>query len=574
MSPTRVRTGVIGAITASLLVMSCAPGAPPASNSGTQKPAAETGSASSGGAPSNAAPAAQPAATVAGEPKYGGRFSVQVVDDPFDWDPTDRGKSLPNQWGLSLAYESLVGFKNGPGVSFEAAQLEPELAERWEVSPDSSVFTFFLQKGVKFANIAPVNGRELTSADVKWSYEYFSRTGEFKDKGLQKAQYDWMFENLKSVDVVDPYTVKVTFSEPFAPFLYYAGSPFIPIMPHEIYDQDSHFHDKIVGTGPFQLDLGASQKGSRWSFKKNPTYWQPGKPYIDEVQWLVIRDDAAANAAFQAKQLDWQGDNMTTTDAESFRKANPQAEMIEYVRVAPIHLYMNTRKAPLDDVRVRKAISLGIDRDEFVKVFTAGKGGWALAGAFPDTFSKEEIHQMLRYDPAESKKILADAGFPNGIEIEYMYTPKSLGEQHVQEMELLQSQLKKVGINLNVKPFEYADLSNRRRAGDFTMNHTAKAIEGDVDSYLWTWHPTSRSNYAGVNDPALNALLEGQRRESDPAKRREIVRQAVKMVNEDHVYGLALYSGVDFEFTQPWVKNYYPNFLFFGWPVLNSWIEK
>jgi len=232
--------------------MSCAPGAPPASNSGTQKPAAETGSASSGGAPSNAAHAAkeaQPAASVAGEPKYGGRFSVQVVDDPFDWDPTDRGKSLPNQWGLSLAYESLVGFKNGPGVSFEAAQLEPELAERWEVSPDSSVFTFFLRKGVKFANMAPVNGREMTSADVKWSYEYFSRTGDFKDKGLQKAQYDWMFENLKSVDVVDPYTVKVTFSEPFAPFLYYAGSPFIPIMPHEIYDQDSHFHDKIVGTG-------------------------------------------------------------------------------------------------------------------------------------------------------------------------------------------------------------------------------------------------------------------------------------------------------------------------------------
>ena len=171
--------------------------------------------------------------------------------------------------------------------------------------------------------------------------------------------------------------------------------------------------------------------------------------------------------------------------------------MIEYVRVAPIHLYMNTRKAPLDNVCVRKAISLAIDRDEFVKVFTAGKGSWALAGAFPDTFSQEEIHQILRYDPTEARKLLADAGFPNGVEIEYMYTPKSLGEQHVQEMELLQSQLKKVGINLNAKPFEYADLSNRRRAGDYTMNHTAKAIEGDVDSYLWTWHPTSRSNYAG-----------------------------------------------------------------------------
>ncbi len=492
MSPTRVWTGVIGAITASMVVISCAPGAPPAPDR-AQKPA-ETGAAPSTGAVP-AAKDAPPAAAAAGTPKMGGTFNVQVVDDPFDWDPTDRGKSLPNQWGIGLAYESLVGFKNGPGVAFEAAILEPELAERWEVSSDSSVYTFFLRKGVKFANMAPVNGREMTSADVKWSFEYFSRTGEFQDKGLQKAQYDWMFENLKSVEAPDPYTVKVTFSEPFAPFLYYAGSQFIPVMPKEIFEQDGHFHDRIVGTGPYQLDVGASQKGSRWIFKKNPTYWQTGKPNIDEIRWLVIRDDAAANAAFQAKQLDWQGDNMTVTDAEGFQKANPQATMHDFVRVAPIHLYMNTRKAPLDNLNVRKAISLAIDRDEFVKVFSGGKGGWALAGAFPDTYSKDEIHQMLRYDPAEARKMLADAGFPNGVEIEYMYTPKSLGEQHVQEMELLQSQVKKVGINLNVKPFEYADLSNRRRAGDYTMNHTAKAIEGDVDSYLWTWHPTSRSNY-------------------------------------------------------------------------------
>lgn len=569
MTPGRHWIGRIGVTLMTLLAVSCSPGAQPAANQ-APKPAAEQPAASGAPAANNAPAAAAPA----GAPKPGGRFSVQVVDDPFDWDPTDRGKSVPNQWGLGLAYESLVGFKNGPGVAFDAAILEPELAERWEISPDSTEFTFFLRKGVKFANIAPVNGRELTSSDVKWSFEYFSRTGEFKDKNLAKAQYDWMFENLKGIEAPDPYTVKVTFNQSFAPFLYYAGSQFIPIMPHEIYDADGHFHDRIIGTGPFQLDMAASQKGTRWMFKKNPTYWQPGKPYIDEVQWLVVRDEGAANAAFQAKQLDWQGDNMTTTDAEVMRKGNPQAQMIEYTRVQPIHLYMNTRKAPLDNLQVRKAISLAIDRDEFVKVFSGGKGSWALAGAFPDTYSQAEIHQMLKYDPVEAKKVLSDAGFPNGVEIEYMYTPKGLGEQHVQEMELLQSQLRKVGINLNAKPFEYADLSNRRRAGDYTMNHTAKAIEGDVDSYLWTWHPTSRSNYSGVNDPALNALLEGQRRESDPAKRRDIARQAVKMINDDQVYGLALYSGVDYEFVQPWVKNYAPNFLYFGWPVMNTWIEK
>lgn len=571
MSRHRLGFGLLDALVVSVLVASCGPAAPPAAEKQVAKPAAEQAAPAAKEAQPAAPPAAKP---VAGTPKNGGRFSVQVVDDPFDWDPTDRGKSLPQQWGIGLAYESLVGFKNGPGVPFDAAQIQPELAERWEVSPDSTVFTFHLRPGVKFANIPPVNGREMTSADVKWSFEYFSRTGEFKDKNLPKGQYDWMFEELKNIEAPDPQTVRVNFNKPFAPFLYYAGSPFIPVMPHEIYDHDGHFHDRIIGTGPFQLDVAASQKGTRWVFKKNPTYWQPGKPHFDEVVWLVVRDDAAAMAAFQAKQLDWVGENMTTNDSEVVRRANPQAEMFEYVRVAPIHLYMNTRKQPLDDVRVRKAISFGIDRDEFVKVFTGGKGGWALAGAFPDTFSQEEIRQILRYDPAESRRLLADAGFPNGVEIEYMYTPKSLGEQHVQEMELLQAQLKKVGINLNAKPFEYADLSNRRRAGDYFMSHTAKAIEGDVDSYLWTWHPTSRSNYAGVNDPALNALLEGQRRESDAAKRREIARQAVRTINVDQVYGLTLYAGVDYQFVQPWVKNFAPNFLFPGWPVVDSWIER
>jgi len=290
--------------------------------------------------------------------------------------------------------------------------------------------------------------------------------------------------------------------------------------------------------------------------------------------WIVIRDDAAANAAFQAKQIDWVGDNVSTTMAQTIRQANPQATMHEYRQPQPIHLYINTRKPPLDDLRVRQAISLGLDRDEFVKVFTDGRGGWALAGAFPDTFSQDEIRQMLRYDPTEAKRLLAEAGYANGLEIEYMYAAVQFGQQHVQEMELLQSQLKKVGINLQPKPLEYADLANRRRRGDYAMNHTAKAIEADVDSYLFTYHPSNRSNYSGSDDPVLNPLLEQQRREPDLAKRREIIRQAVRYINVDQVYGLTLYVPVDYEFTQSHIKGFGPNFLNPGWALTDVWVDK
>src|SRR4029077_9626958 len=107
-----------------------------------------------------------------------------------------------------------------------------------------------------------------------------------------------------------------------------------------------------------------------------------GRPYLDGVTWLVLPDDASARAAFQTRALDILGgasDNLTTTAAQQVQKDTPAATMHQYVAPTPLHLYMNTRVAPLNDARVRRAISLGVDRDEFIKTFSGGQGGWALA---------------------------------------------------------------------------------------------------------------------------------------------------------------------------------------------------
>jgi len=246
------------AIVVSMLGISCAPAAPQGEKQ-APRTAEQPPPAAKESQPAAQQPAAQPATKVSADAsKSGGRVVVQIVEDPFDWDMTDRGKSGPNNAGIGLAYNSLLGYKAGSGVPYEAAELQPELAERWEVSPDGTTFSFYLRRGVKFANLPPVNGREMTSTDVKWSFEYWSRTGQFADKNLPKAQYDWMFEDLDAIETPDPYTVVVRFKQPFAPFLSYAGSNYIPVAPHEIYDQDGHMHDRIIGTGPFQLDVGAS----------------------------------------------------------------------------------------------------------------------------------------------------------------------------------------------------------------------------------------------------------------------------------------------------------------------------
>ncbi len=525
-----------------------------------------------------AGPAARAAGgeAASGQPKPGGVMNLRIANDPFDWDLSYVGKSIPNGDGMSFAYNSLLGYKTGPDLKFSDLILRPELAETWDASKDGKSFTFHLRKGVKFAGKDPVKGRDLTSADVKWSFEYWSRTGAFKDKKLPAGQFGWMFEGVESIDASDPLAVTVRFSDGFAPFLSYVASDYNPVVPHEIYDRDGHLKNLAVGSGPFQLDESASQKGSRWVFKKNPTYWEPGKPYLDEVRWLVIPDDSTALAAFRTKQIDLVGGGSTrlsTQQAQDVQTGAPTARLFEYVDPAPMHFYLNARKKPLDDIRVRRAIAFAIDPDEFIKVLYGGKGQWAMAGAFPDTFTQDEIHKIMKRDPAESKKLLADAGFASGLDLEFIYPGTAYGESYLTSMQLLQAQLKKAGINLQLKSLDKADESERKKNNDFVTTHTSKSLDSDVDSYLFNvFHPSSKANYGGTNDPQLADLLVAQRRETDPKKRLEFIRAAALRIY-DQAHALALYEGSQFQFWYPYLKNYAPNFGTQGWPLTEAWVD-
>jgi peptide/nickel transport system substrate-binding protein len=510
------------------------------------------------------------------QPKLGGAITVRTTVDPFDWDSTYVGKGTPNVNGLRHAYSSLLQFKSGPGVKYEDLILEPALAEKWE-TPDGQTYTFHLRKGLKFPNLAPINGRELTSSDVKFSYEYLSRTGSIASKNLPAADQAWQFEGLNSIQTPDPSTVVVKFDKPFVPFLNYMGSDDNPIMPHEIFDQYGNFKDHIAGTGAWQLDQSASQKGSRWVWKRNPDYWDSGKPYIDQVIWLVIQDDPAAFAAFNTKQVDiltGAGYQVNVKQAQQISKSRPDAVIQSYQTPSPVPFYMMVSKPPFNDLRIRQAVAYALDRDEMIQAFTEGKGSWALAGAFPDTFTQEEVKQLLKKDPAQSKQLLAAAGHPNGLDIEFIYPGQAYGDQYVQLVQLVQAQLKKVGINLNLVILDKQDWLTRERKHQFQMTFPAgKSLGEDIDSYLYAvFYPGSGTNYGDINDPQLAPLLDQQRRELDATKRKEVIRQAVKRINVDQVLGLALYYPSSNEVWSPRVANYGSNFGVKGWPLEHSWL--
>jgi peptide/nickel transport system substrate-binding protein len=512
-----------------------------------------------------------------GKPKTGGKFSIGVSTDPVDLDVTYTGKTPPANNGLANIYDRLLTLQNGPNVPYGQLKVIPMLAEKWE-SPDAQTYTFHLRPGVTFANLPPVNGRALTADDIKWSFEYSSRTGQFANSKLPQAQFDWYFEGMQSIQTPDVQTVVVKFAEPFAPFLNYAAAGYNPIMPHEIYDKDHDFKNIAIGTGPFQLDVASTQKGGRYTFKRNPTYWAKGLPYLDEVDWLVIPDTSSVVAAFQANRTEYLGgDNnaLTAPQAQNLAKSMPSAKMYANLNVQPLNIYMNLRPGtgPLADMRVRQAIGMAIDRDEFINAIDGGQGGWAMAGAFADTWTQAETKQILKFDPQAAKQLLNAAGYPNGVDLEFTYPGTQFGDKSIQQYQLLQAQLKKIGVNLNLKDIDPTAYSQNNKTAKFTMNARNKDVSGDVDSYLYaTYFSTSKANYNGCNDPKLDALILAQRHEADPVKRKEAIRAASKYLNET-AQGMAVNYSMRYEFTQPRVQGFAPQFGILNIPDANTWLN-
>jgi peptide/nickel transport system substrate-binding protein len=493
------------------------------------------------------------------QPRQGGILNVaQSADDPSSFDPVTQHKETGQS--MLLTNDSLLAFQTGSGVPYTQMAVRPGLAERWE-SPDAQTFTFHLASGVRYANLPPVSGRLLSSDDVKWTYEYLSRSGQFADKKLPPSVVATMLEGIDQVQTPDASSAVVTFKAPFAPFVSYAASQWLPILAHEIFDADGDFSKRAVGTGPFQLDAAASQRGNQWIYRRNPAYYRPGLPYADRITNHVLADDATQNAAFDARQLDVLTEaGLTLAGVMQHEKAVPGS--VRYAAPNPnyYHLFMNVTKPPLNDQRIRQAVSLSIDRDEMIKTFGNGGGQWALAGATPGLFSDAEARQILKFDPAQARQLVSQAGYPNGVDLVDVYAPSS-GDTYVSVLQLLQSQLRKGNINLTLKASDHTSQAELRRSGNYQLDLQPRGsgLPLDEDSILYgDFYPGLASNYGRVNDPQLTPLLLQQRQTPDIAKRTDLWRQIITRVNTVP-WAVGLFFGTAFQLGQPYVQNYGPS---------------
>ena len=460
--------------------------------------------------------------------KRGGTFNYRSLDPPHLDIGLTSSCTVYNE--NDMVYNKLVRADIGPLADPVRVVLKGDLAKSWEISPDAKVFTFKLQEGVKWQNLPPVNGREFTSADVKWSFEDYKTS----------IQAD-TFEGVDKIETPDKYTVKVTLKEPNVDFVAGVASMSF-IRPREIKDEDGSFRKRAVGTGPFILDKWTPKQGENYS--RNPTYWEKDSagnplPYLDKANKFVIDDVAAARAAYRSKQVDelsfWgalkaEADAVLASDPDTvFSSAAPGL-----FRGNVNGILLRVDKPPLNDVRVRRAISMGIDRqritDNLYGGFWAMSMGQPWSSAMDRNPSLKEYGPYYQYNPEGAKKLLAEAGFPNGLTLEmkdwYLRTPA----------EALIGMLAEVNVTIKRQQVDnptQVELLTKGTYGDMTA--AAWYIPGyDIDSQLYPFlHSTGKKNYGKYSNPEMDKLLVAQRLEQDPEKRKVILKKIWDLQLED-----------------------------------------
>lgn len=412
---------------------------------------------------------------------------------------------------LENMYSTLLRYKKGT-----YGEVEPDLAQSYDVSQDGKTYTFKLHQGVKFHE----SGREVTASDVKYSIERIIE---------QKARASH-FALLDEVQVVDDYTVVITLTEPMAPFLIYLANPMNAIVDKEVVENNDGSLDRAdAGCGPFTLVEW--KKDQHLILAKNPDYFVEGLPYLDKVTFRPIPDATAQTTAIRNKEVDIILD-VTTKQAMVLQKASGvvvesvPGTFWEYVGI-------NTSREPFDDARVRQAIAYAIDRQAINKMVKFGMATVLDGGVIPEThWAYADLHLYAEADAAKAKQLLQDAGVGDGFE-----TTIKVGsdfEYQVQAAQIIKQQLKPLGIEVEVSALESGIFFDALGKNDFDMTVVGWLGFIDPDEFFYNiFHSEGKWNQQVYSNPDLDALLEKGRVTIDQQERKEIYLKVQETLAKD-----------------------------------------
>jgi peptide/nickel transport system substrate-binding protein len=508
-----------------------------------------------------------------GQPKRGGILRVRGYD-PVHFDP-HQTISFKTHTTLSFVYSKLVRHKVGPEVRPGTFIVEPDLAERWE-ELDDTTYIFHLRKGSKWHNKPPLNGRELVADDVKFTYD------RFRTEPGNPNRY--MLDPVERIEVIDRYTVKFLLKEPYVWLVNALAYPWsMWILAPEVVQQfgDLKKPESAIGTGPFLLER--YEPNVKAVFKRNPDYFRTGQPYVDGVEWLVLEDESTGLAMYRTGQIDcgpWHWWSVRQQDLEAVKKTHPQLVYQDFLSNVTEAIFMRTDLPPFNDVRVRRAVSHALDRQALLEsVWVRGEPTPAVArGLVEWSLPTDQLGagaKYYQYDPKEAKRLLAEAGFPNGFKTQLTVTP-GFGRDHLDDAQVVQRFLKDIGIEAELKIQEYGAYAATTAQGKFEgLVRGPYGIAWEPDSPLYRAYASDSSwNTGHVNDSTITTMLKEQRRTKDLEARKKLIFDIQRYAAEQQYYVYTSAVMITSSW-QPYVKNYAPNPTFdYGGRAAALWLER
>ncbi len=434
---------------------------------------------------------------------YGGSIVVGVQQDIDSLDP-HKATAAGTKEIIFNIFEGLV-------KPDENGNLINAVASDYTISEDGLTYTFTLRENVKFHN-----GNVVTAEDVKYSLERVSGL-------LDGTPLISTLKTIESVDIIDEKTVQVKVGSANTELIYSFVAAIIPAGSGEDTSADP------VGTGPFSFVSYKPQEGI--ILAKNPEYWQEGLPYLDQVEFKIINSADTALLELQGGTIDLYA-YLTDSQVQALQGSHQVISSVSNVVQA---LFLNNAVEPLNDARVRQAISYAVDK-EAINDFVGGGNGTLISSAMLPTLKENYVDLNDTYGTAanveKAKELLADAGFPDGFDLEI--TIPSDYEFHMQTGEVVVEQLKAVGINATIKAVEWAtwldEVYNGRQYAATISGITCDSTPGYL---LNRFQTDSKKNFINFQNTEYDEIYTKAQAELDPAQKAEYYKELQKILCDE-----------------------------------------
>ncbi|MBI4561419.1 MAG: ABC transporter substrate-binding protein, partial [Candidatus Rokubacteria bacterium] len=397
-----------------------------------------------------------------------------------------------------------------------------------------------------------------------------------------------LFPTLKRVSTPDRYTVQFELSAPFSVFISNLAATTMFIYAREAGKptpdggRDYTSVDTVVGTGPFTLE--EYREKQRLVFKRNPNYFEAGRPYLDGVEAYSIADASAQLAALRTGKIDLMsgsfGLGLPHFLAGEARSIPGVTVLKHAVFQTGENLIGRMDQKPWNDIRVRRAVSMAIERDALIKAIFP-EGAELFSGPIPVTSQYSiapdklgEAGAWYKYNPTAARKLLADAGYPNGFKTK-LYTTSGYGPEYGSRTELLKDMLSKIGIDASIVAQEYPVWIASTYKGNYEgMVHIPNWFLGDEDEWLATYTPGDTRNQIHLNDPQLTELVRASREAPNEATRAKLIGQFVRTFHEN-MWRVYLPQPALISVISNRVKGYVPSVRGYSYPttLVNVWLE-